>query len=257
MRLHRIMLVSAALLTPALAVAQSTPPPAKPPAGAGQAQTQPQTPRGFSGLVDFGVRGSSVDDDGARYERYRDLGDGAFMEVFRWNGQPGNWFLNLAADHVGRRDQRYTASVALPGRLKLWGQYDQIPMLLFPDAEPIEDWMNESKIDVIVPLKRLKEWIRRYEPEVIISKASFVLPRLAELKLQVPRNIAFVDVFLDTFDGWAAGVRQNHETVGELAVEILAGQLHHNKFGVPTIPTTTLIEGTWFDGASCPVPARR
>ena len=134
---------------------------------------------------------------------------------------------------------------------------DQIPMLLFPDAEPIEDWMNESKIDVIVPLNRLKEWIRRYEPEVIISKASFVLPRLAELRLQVPRDIAFVDVFLDTFDGWAAGVRQNHETVGELAVEILAGQLHHNKFGVPAIPTTTLIEGTWFDGASCPVPARR
>ena len=130
MRLHRIMLLSAAVLSPGVALAQSTPPPATPPAGAGQAQTQPQTPRGFSGLVDFGVRGSSVEDDGARYERYRDLGDGAFMEVFRWNGQPGNWFLNLAADHVGRRDQRYTAGAALPGRLKIWGQYDQIPMLL-------------------------------------------------------------------------------------------------------------------------------
>ena len=50
------------------------------------------------------------------------------------------------------------------------------------------------------------------------------------------------------------GVRQNHATVGALAVEILAGQLQHNKFGVPEIPTTTFVEGTWFDGASCPVP---
>ena len=31
-------------------------------------------------------------------------------------------------------------------------------------------------------------------------------------------------------------MRQNHETVGELAVEILAGQLQHNKYGVPEIP---------------------
>lgn len=134
---------------------------------------------------------------------------------------------------------------------------DHIPMLLFPDAEPVEDWMNESKTDVIVPLNRLKEWIKRYEPEVIISKASFVLPRLAELKLKVPHDLAFVDVFLDSFDGRLAGVRQNYETVGALAVEILAGQLHHNKYGVPAIPTTTFVEGTWFDGASCPVPARR
>jgi LacI family transcriptional regulator len=133
---------------------------------------------------------------------------------------------------------------------------DRIPMLQFPDAEPIEDWMSESKTDVIVPLDRLKEWIERYEPEVIISKASFVLPRLQELKLRVPRDVAFVDVFLDNFDGSMAGVRQNYETVGALAVEILAGQLHHNKFGVPQIPTTTFVEGTWFDGASCPRPAQ-
>ena len=30
-----------------------------------------------NGLFDFGFRGSSVDGDGARYERYRDLRDGA------------------------------------------------------------------------------------------------------------------------------------------------------------------------------------
>jgi LacI family transcriptional regulator len=52
-------------------------------------------------------------------------------------------------------------------------------------------------------------------------------------------------------------VRQNHETVGAVAVEILAGQLQHNKFGVPDIPTTTFVEGTWFDGASCPMRVQR
>jgi LacI family transcriptional regulator len=70
--------------------------------------------------------------------------------------------------------------------------------------------------------------------------------------VRIPRDVAFVDVFLEKPDGTTAGVRQNHETVGGVAVEILAGQLQHNKFGVPEIPTTTYVEGTWFDGQSCP-----
>ena len=71
--------------------------------------------------------------------------------------------------------------------------------------------------------------------------------------LKVPRDVAFVDIFLDRPDGKVAGVQQNHTTVGALAVEILAGQLQHNKFGVPAIPTTTYVEGTWWAGATCPL----
>jgi LacI family transcriptional regulator len=129
---------------------------------------------------------------------------------------------------------------------------DRIPMFLFPEAEPVENWINESKAEVVAPPVTFARWFARHRPEVIISKASFVRPRFAELKLRVPQDVALADVFLDRFDGSAAGVRQNHETVGELAVEILAGQLQHNKYGVPAIPTTTYVEGTWFDGASCP-----
>ncbi|MGH8020591.1 MAG: hypothetical protein ACREIA_20370 [Opitutaceae bacterium] len=51
---------------------------------------------------------------------------------------------------------------------------------------------------------------------------------------------------------WRGG-RQNHDTVGALAVELLAGQLQHNKRGVPEIPTTTYVEGTWFAGRSLPI----
>jgi LacI family transcriptional regulator len=48
-------------------------------------------------------------------------------------------------------------------------------------------------------------------------------------------------------------VRHNSGEVGGLAAEFLAGQLHHNIHGVPEIATTTFVEGTWFDGASCPM----
>jgi LacI family transcriptional regulator len=129
---------------------------------------------------------------------------------------------------------------------------DRIPIYLFPDAEPVEAWMAESKSHVVAPPGPFEQWFKQHRPEVIISKASFVEPRFADLGLRVPRDVAFVDVFLEGKDGRTAGVRQNHDTVGELAVEILAGQLHHNKYGVPEIPTTTYVEGTWFDGATCP-----
>jgi LacI family transcriptional regulator len=108
---------------------------------------------------------------------------------------------------------------------------------------------------VLAERAALEKWLRHYKPEVVISKGDFVRPVLRDMGLKIPRDLAFVDVFLEDFGGATAGVRQNHQTVGGVAVEILAGQLQHNKFGVPEIPTTTYVEGTWFDGASCP-PAR-
>ena len=130
---------------------------------------------------------------------------------------------------------------------------DRIPMLLFPAAHPVEAWMAESQADIAAPADVFKPWFRKHRPEVLISKASFVEPALAALGLRVPEDVAFVDVFREDDSRRTAGVRQNHATVGALAVEILAGQLHHNKYGVPEIPTTTYVEGTWFDGASCPM----
>lgn len=130
----------------------------------------------------------------------------------------------------------------------------RIPAHIFPGPEPVEQWFKESRADVAVEPDSFNDWLRKHQPEVIISKGSFVLPQLQRLGLHIPENIAFVDVFLGDLTGRTAGVRQNHETVGGLAVEILAGQLQHNKFGVPEIPTTTFVEGTWFNGASCPMP---
>lgn len=82
------------------------------------------------GWVDFGVRGTSINGDGARYERYRDLGDGLFLEGFRWRSENNGWFLGFDASHVARKDQRYIATFVRPGQFKGWAMWDQIPMLL-------------------------------------------------------------------------------------------------------------------------------
>jgi LacI family transcriptional regulator len=129
---------------------------------------------------------------------------------------------------------------------------ERIPMHLFPEPEPMERWFNEGRSDVTPDPEPFGKWMARYKPEVLISKASFILPHLRRTGWRVPQDVAFIDVFLNQFDGQIAGMRQNHSVVGAVAVEILTGQLQRNIFGVPEIPSTTYVEGTWFDGKSCP-----
>lgn len=124
----------------------------------------------------------------------------------------------------------------------LWEQQtldpaDRIPPYLIPNKEPLADW------------------IRRHQPDAIIGKTDFVAEPLKEMGLRVPRDIAFVDIFLEDTSGKTAGVVQNHDEVGRLAVELLAGQLQQNKYGIPNIPTTTYVEGTWCEGRSLPPKA--
>ncbi|HUJ42057.1 MAG TPA: LacI family DNA-binding transcriptional regulator [Opitutaceae bacterium] len=129
---------------------------------------------------------------------------------------------------------------------------DRIPPLIYPERPSSSPGLPGTG-DYLVPRDLFAAWFRRHRPEVLISYAPFVLPRLAELGLRVPRDVAYVEIFLGAADGRVAGIRQNCQRVGELAVEILAGQLQQYNFGLPPFPTTTLVEGTWCDGASLPI----
>ncbi len=121
----------------------------------------------------------------------------------------------------------------------LWEQQrlpaaDRLPPFLLPNQEP------------------LAEWLQRHRPDVLIGKTEFVTDTFKALGLRIPKDLAFVDIFLEDTTGKTAGVVQNHTEVGRLAVELLAGQLQQNKYGIPAISTTTYVEGTWRDGRSLP-----
>ena len=118
-------------------------------AGAASAQTPATAPdtltpsRTGRGFVDFGARGTSVDGDAARYERYRDMSDGVFLETGTWTRNWKSSLFDFRAEHVGRTDQRYNGAFIQPGRVKAWMMWDQIPMLmsgttktLFTSASP-------------------------------------------------------------------------------------------------------------------------
>lgn len=136
MRIRAFILAVPIGLLPVLAAGQ-TPPVTPKPAGAqppvaapaAEEDEHPPLPTTY-GSVDFGVRATHLDGDGARYERYRDLGDGLFLDRARYNTEKRGWMFDLAADHAGRRDQRFAGRAVRPGQFKVWGQWDQIPMLM-------------------------------------------------------------------------------------------------------------------------------
>ena len=85
-------------------------------------------------FVDVSVRGTAYSDgsDQGRAQRYRDLRSGGTVEFLRIShDSPTRWY-SLEADHVGYRDQRYSATFNDFGKVKAWFQYNQIP-LFFSD----------------------------------------------------------------------------------------------------------------------------
>ena len=107
-------------------------------------------------ILDVGARGTSLDGDSARYERYRDLGNGLFLEAIRWDGQKNNWLFSLKGDHTLYKDQKYVARADRPGRVKAWFVWDQVPMLMSNTTQTLfrEDFTTEPNVFTIDPAIR-------------------------------------------------------------------------------------------------------
>ena len=80
------------------------------------------------GTVDFGYRFDDVSGDFARYNRFKDTRDGAFLENFRFNRETLTTLFSAEANNVGYRDQRYFGEFRSIGRVKASFEWDQIPL---------------------------------------------------------------------------------------------------------------------------------
>jgi MtrB/PioB family decaheme-associated outer membrane protein len=89
------------------------------------------------GSFDIGGRVSSIDGDPARFQRYRDLRDGGFLENLRYTRDAGDWLFKARLDHVGYRDQRYQARFTRFGAVKAWFEWDQVPLFNSVDTRTL------------------------------------------------------------------------------------------------------------------------
>jgi LacI family transcriptional regulator len=134
----------------------------------------------------------------------------------------------------------------------------RIPILVQPSHNRSHSHASSaSPYSAGVDPEALMSWYEGFRPEVILGSSQHVLPALEQLRLRIPSDIAFVDLAQEDDGRSLAGVRQSFARVGEVAMEILVGQLQVNARGLPANSTTTLVDGLWCDGASLPGPLVR
>lgn len=99
--------------------------------------------------------------------------------------------------------------------------------------------------------RRLRSWLKAAAPDAVISTHPALRRLLAEIGVRVPDDLAVATT--SVFDGnFDAGIDQNCDEIGSVAMRTLAGLVHQSERGIPRLYRRVLVEGRWVEGASLP-----
>jgi MtrB/PioB family decaheme-associated outer membrane protein len=96
-------------------------------ASAQQTSAAPAAAPALTGIVDIGYRGSSVDGDKARWERYRDLRDGLTSRA-DVGKTTDRYVFRFRVANAGYHDQQYIADYNKYGKLKMTAMWNSTPL---------------------------------------------------------------------------------------------------------------------------------
>lgn len=96
----------------------------------------------------------------------------------------------------------------------------------------------------------ISPWAKNHHLEVIISDNSEVLGELRRNGISVPGDIDYATLNWTPTEPGIAGIDQRASAIGASAIDLVIAQLNRGERGVPRIPATTMIEGSWVNGPS-------
>lgn len=102
--------------------------------------------------------------------------------------------------------------------------------------------------------QELGEWMQNYKPDALIALNHLILGQLTSNNIKVPYDISVAFLQVEKEEVNKAGIYQNSEYIGPVAVELLAEQLYENRIGLPTCQKTILVEGEYRGGESVRFP---
>lgn len=112
-----------------------------------------------------------------------------------------------------------------------------------PDVRPVPvSFVDEYRFEHFRP------WFRRHRPDVVLSHDENILDWMERLGVTVPEKAGFA--LLNTLGQRrrCAGLELQPKQLGARAVELLVGQLFQNQVGLPTWPTSTMLDARWVEG---------
>ncbi len=92
-------------------------------------------------------------------------------------------------------------------------------------------------------------WLKKNQPDVIISPRIIVRQWLQELGWKIPGKIGFIWLEANAADD-VTGVCQHFPNVGVVAVDLLHLELMRSAYGIPSVRQTIGIDGAWFEGVT-------
>lgn len=100
-------------------------------------------------------------------------------------------------------------------------------------------------------LRNLDLWIRNNGPDAILTEMAEMPGLLQRLGYRIPSDMGLATT--SVLDGNAdAGIDQNSEEVGRVAVETLIGLVYQNQKGLPRLCREVLVDAGWRDGSTLP-----
>ncbi len=115
-----------------------------------------------------------------------------------------------------------------------------------PAAPPLEPLVAETLSE---PLFRA--WFERERPDVIIAPATQQIVRwLESWGRRIPRDVGVASLSAPDVGDALTGLCQNGEQLGRRSIDLLVTLLERNELGVPALPDTLLVDGTWNPGAT-------
>jgi len=101
---------------------------------------------------------------------------------------------------------------------------------------------------------RHETWLKKNKPDAILTDVGEMRDLLKAAGCKVPRDIGLAA--LSVLDGNAdAGIDQNSEEIGKVAIQLLISLINHNECSIPKICREMLVEGKWANGST--LPAKR
>jgi len=108
-----------------------------------------------------------------------------------------------------------------------------------------------SQTNTIIEQQRLDQWIRKYQPDALLTDLATLPQALKSAGYSVPGDIGLAT--LSTFEHpELAGIDPRPEAIGGAAAEMLVSGLNSHRLNIPASDRELLIPGEWASGSSLP-----
>jgi len=97
------------------------------------------------------------------------------------------------------------------------------------------------------PHRKLLSWVRREEPDVVLTMHLPVKKWLEENAASLPRKVDIASLDYSPEWGSVPGVFQKPRFLGREAISFLVGQIQSNQSGIPDQPLSLMIDGDWHE----------